>query len=63
MSCRQFSVKEDNFKRVLRFYRNLVKMSESEWMYYVRSPTYEDDEFDFRMFYRNLEHSKKVLCQ
>lgn len=36
---RQFKIKEENFKRAMRFYRHLVRDEESAWSEYVRSPT------------------------
>lgn len=55
---RIFSTTHRTYTGAMRYYSNLLNNNEFEWCEYRRSSTYEDDEFDFRMFYNQLKRSK-----
>lgn len=44
----------------MRYYSNLINLNESEWLEYRLSDYYDDDEFEFRMFFNQLKRSKVI---
>lgn len=48
------------FNCAMRYYSNLINLNESEWLEYRLSDNYDDDEFEFRMFFNQLKRSKVI---
>lgn len=58
---RVFSIKEDNFKRAMNFYRHVVRDDIEDWRAYKDTAQYDEEEFDFKLMYNNLQRSKKCF--